>query len=203
MTNAILPEAASAHVEELSDPYLLWFWNSNVRSTAIVAELDGQGRRRRTRRYARIVRWLLQARARTALGQHAGERARARGAGRLLPALRVDRPRTSARSSRSATAPLAREQFRGASTDTRSTDIPMTKLLAVGTAGHRAAADLHPRRAQGTLFYSARLRYAADRLFQQGLDQGIRIERSYAPYVETGTSLRRRRSRPAISCASR
>ena len=26
----------SAHVEELSDPYLLWFWNSNVRSTAIV-----------------------------------------------------------------------------------------------------------------------------------------------------------------------
>ena len=23
-------------MEELSDPYLLWFWNSNVRSTAIV-----------------------------------------------------------------------------------------------------------------------------------------------------------------------
>ena len=36
MSNAILPEAGSAHVEELSDPYLLWFWNSNVRSTAIV-----------------------------------------------------------------------------------------------------------------------------------------------------------------------
>ena len=36
MTNAVLPEAGSAHVEELSDPYLLWFWNSNVRSTAIV-----------------------------------------------------------------------------------------------------------------------------------------------------------------------
>jgi uncharacterized protein YfaS (alpha-2-macroglobulin family) len=36
MTNAILPEGGSAHVEELSDPYLLWFWNSNVRSTAIV-----------------------------------------------------------------------------------------------------------------------------------------------------------------------
>ena len=30
------PKAGSAHVEELSDPYLLWFWNSNVRSTAIV-----------------------------------------------------------------------------------------------------------------------------------------------------------------------
>src|SRR5918996_1321686 len=36
MTNAILPEAGSAHVEELSDPYLLWYWNSNIRSTAIV-----------------------------------------------------------------------------------------------------------------------------------------------------------------------
>ena len=36
MANAILAEAGSAHVEELSDPYLLWFWNSNVRSTAIV-----------------------------------------------------------------------------------------------------------------------------------------------------------------------
>src|SRR3954464_2150902 len=34
--NAILPEAATAHVEELNDPYLMWFWNSNVRSTAIV-----------------------------------------------------------------------------------------------------------------------------------------------------------------------
>ena len=34
--NAVLPEGGSAHVEELNDPYLLWFWNSNVRSTAIV-----------------------------------------------------------------------------------------------------------------------------------------------------------------------
>ena len=36
MSNAILPEAGASHVEELADPYLLWFWNSNVRSTAIV-----------------------------------------------------------------------------------------------------------------------------------------------------------------------
>ena len=43
------------------------------------------------------------------------------------------------------------------------------------------------RTGAGTLFYSARLRYAVDHLFQQGLDQGIRIERSYAPYVEKGT----------------
>jgi len=36
IANAILPEAAMSHVEEVSDPYLMWFWNSNVRSTAIV-----------------------------------------------------------------------------------------------------------------------------------------------------------------------
>jgi hypothetical protein len=36
----------------------------------------------------------------------------------------------------------------------------------------------------GTLFYTARLRYVVDRLFQDGLDQGFSIERSYAPYVQ-------------------
>src|SRR5207245_11449037 len=34
--NAILPEAGTSHVEELADPYLLHFWNSNVRTTALV-----------------------------------------------------------------------------------------------------------------------------------------------------------------------
>ena len=43
------------------------------------------------------------------------------------------------------------------------------------------------REGAGTLFYATRLRYAADRMFQEGLDQGIHIERSYAPLAETGT----------------
>jgi hypothetical protein len=34
--NAIRAESASAHVDELDDPELLWLWSSNVRSTAIV-----------------------------------------------------------------------------------------------------------------------------------------------------------------------
>ena len=62
MTNAILPEAGSAHVEELSDPYLLWFWNSNVRSTAIVLNTLVRGGRRTTRRSAPLVRWMMAAR---------------------------------------------------------------------------------------------------------------------------------------------
>ena len=52
--NAILPEGGTAHVEELSDPYLLWFWNSNVRTTAIVL---GALRAQRRRRGARAAAW--------------------------------------------------------------------------------------------------------------------------------------------------
>ena len=61
MANAILPEAGSAHVEELSDPYLLWFWNSNVRSTSIVlnslvkADVNDAPVRQ-------MVRWMMAAR---------------------------------------------------------------------------------------------------------------------------------------------
>src|SRR6185503_12009705 len=45
MSNAVLPEAGASHVEELSDPYLLYFWNSNVRSTAIVLNSLARGGR--------------------------------------------------------------------------------------------------------------------------------------------------------------
>src|SRR5205807_4230720 len=58
MANAILPEAGSVHVEELSDPYLLWFWNSNVRSTSIV--LDTLVRAGDSGRdVSSLVRWLM------------------------------------------------------------------------------------------------------------------------------------------------
>ncbi len=61
MMNAILPEAGSAHVNELDDPYLVWFWSSNVRSTAIVleslvtAEVSDAP-------LSQLVRWLMTAR---------------------------------------------------------------------------------------------------------------------------------------------
>jgi uncharacterized protein YfaS (alpha-2-macroglobulin family) len=48
------------------------------------------------------------------------------------------------------------------------------------------------REGAGTLYYTARLRYAVDRLFQEGLDAGIQIARRYEPYVEQG-------SRPAAT----
>jgi hypothetical protein len=67
----------------------------------------------------------------------------------------------------------------------------MNDLLARGEAGSPQALTF-TRKGTGTLFYTARLRFAADQLFQDGLDNGIRIERSYEPYVENGT-------RPAAS----
>ena len=40
------PKAGSAHVEELNDPYLLWFWNSNIRSTSVVLDSPASTRQR-------------------------------------------------------------------------------------------------------------------------------------------------------------
>jgi alpha-2-macroglobulin len=56
--------------------------------------------------------------------------------------------------------------------------------LATMTSEAGARPLTFAREGAGTLFYTARLRYAADQLFQDGLDNGIRIERSYSPYLE-------------------
>jgi hypothetical protein len=61
----------------------------------------------------------------------------------------------------------------------------MAQLL--GGPPQAASALTFTMTGDGTLFYTARLRYAVDALYQEGLDQGIRIERTYAPYVENGT----------------
>jgi uncharacterized protein YfaS (alpha-2-macroglobulin family) len=184
MTNAILTEAGSSHVEELSDPYLLWFWNSNIRSTAIVlnslVRADVKEAPIRT-----IVRWLMAAREDGRWG-NTQENAYA-----MEALVAYYRRYESTVPDFTAVVKLgaddfAREQFKGRSTKAAVKDVPMTKVLAQGAAG-----TAHPltftREGSGTLFYTARLRYAADELFQDGLDNGIRIDRSYEPYVETGT----------------
>jgi hypothetical protein len=81
---------------------------------------------------------------------------------------------------------LKREEFKGRSTKAIGTELPMTKILAQGPAGSTQPLTFS-REGAGTLFYSARLRYVVDQLFLDGLDNGIRIERRYEPYVESGT----------------
>jgi alpha-2-macroglobulin len=184
MTNAILPEAGSAHVEELSDPYLLWYWNSNIRSTAIVlstlvrASVPADQIRP-------IVRWLMAARRHGRWG-NTQENAYA-----MESLVAYYRRYESTIPDFTAAAllgdqPLAREQFKGRTTESSTTQMPMSTVLASATPGSTRPL-VFTRDGAGTLFYTTRLRYAADQLFQQGLDSGFRIERSYAPYVDNGT----------------
>jgi uncharacterized protein YfaS (alpha-2-macroglobulin family) len=182
LQNATLVEAATAHVEELNDPYLLWFWNSNVRSTAIV--LNSLVRAKTTSTgLAQMVRWLMNARNQGRWGNtqenaHALESLVAyyRTFENVVPDFRAV--------VRLGEQELARDEFKGRSTDVTSRDLPMQQLMAqTGKSQPLSFA----REGQGTLFYTARLRYAVDTLFQQGLDAGVQIARRYEPYVEDGT----------------
>ncbi len=62
----------------------------------------------------------------------------------------------------------------------------MLKVLAQSASGTSRPLTF-TREGTGTLFYTARLRYVADALFAEGLDNGFQIARWYTPYVETGT----------------
>ncbi|HET7697353.1 MAG TPA: MG2 domain-containing protein [Vicinamibacterales bacterium] len=182
--NAILPEAATAHVEELNDPYLLWFWNSNVRSTAIALR-SLVGADVPDAPYRGLVNWLLRARKDGRWGNTQENAIALEALVAYYRRFEAAAPDFTA-AVRLGSAALATAQFQGRSAESRATEIPMARLLAGAPAGAEQPLTF-TRTGTGTLFYSARLRYAVDRLFQQGLDQGIRIERSYAPYVEKGT----------------
>jgi uncharacterized protein YfaS (alpha-2-macroglobulin family) len=184
MANAILPEGGSAHVEELSDPYLLWFWNSNVRSTAIV--LNSLVRSSAPDSPIRqMVRWMMAVRKNGRWG-NTQENAHAMEA--LVAYYRKYESEVPDFDAvvKLGTEELAREQFKGRSTESSSKDLLMSEVLTRAKPGASQPLTFS-RQGAGTLFYTARLRYAADQLFQEGLDSGIRIQRSYAPYTESGT----------------
>ena len=81
---------------------------------------------------------------------------------------------------------FAREEFKGRTTTSKTKELPMSKVLAQSASGTSRPLTF-TREGTGTLFYTARLRYVADALFAEGLDNGFQIARSYTPYVETGT----------------
>jgi uncharacterized protein YfaS (alpha-2-macroglobulin family) len=183
LMNAILPEGGSAHVEELTDPYLLWFWNSNVRSTAIAlkslmqaGDADALVRP--------LVRWLLVSRKNGRWG-NTQENALAMEA--LVAYYRkyeaeVPDFRAVVRLGRDE---LARERFEGRSTEAVVRELPMAEL-AVKVPPGASRRLTFTRDGTGTLFYAARLRYARDILHQEGFDAGFALARRYAPYVEAG-----------------
>ena len=207
MNNAILPEAGASHIEELTDPYLLWFWNSNVRSTAIVLNslvrgsqpqaTSVQGAAAQTDvppdAIRALVRWLMQVRKDGRWG-NTQENALAMEAlvnyyRRFEPAAPDFRAVV-----RLGQQELAREEFRGRSTSLETTAVAMEKISGLAPAGATRPLTF-TREGAGTLFYTTRLRYAVDRFFQDGLDAGFNVERRYEPFVEDG-------SRPAVTSYS-
>jgi len=184
LSNAILPEAGSAHVEELADPYLLWFWNSNVRSTSIVLNTLVKTNAPSTS-ITPIVRWMMAARKGGRWG-NTQENAHAMEA--LVNYYRKYETTVPDFSAivKLGTEDIAHEQFRARSAESKSIDVPMSQVTSKGSPGTSQPLTFE-RDGSGTLFYATRLRYAADTLYQQGLDRGFRIERRYEPYVETGS----------------
>jgi alpha-2-macroglobulin len=182
--NAILPEGGGAHVEELSDPYLLWFWNSNIRSTAIVLGTLVRHGNADLAKVRAIVRWLLQVREK---GRWGNTQENAWALGALVDYYRKYESETPdfTAAATLGKAPIASETFKGRSADAATRELPMRELTATLPPGADRPLRFE-KKGTGTLFYSARLRYAVDQLFQEGLDQGLTIERSYAPFVERG-----------------
>ena len=184
MSNAVLPEGGSAHVEELADPYLLWFWNSNVRSTSIVLNTLVKSNAPATS-ITPMVRWMMAVRKG---GRWGNTQENAYAMESLVNYYRKYETTVPNFSAVVTLGPdeIAREQFQSRSTESQSVELSMPQVLAKRGAG--ASQPLAFRReGAGTLFYTTRLRYAADVLYQQGLDSGFRIERKYEPYVETGS----------------
>ncbi|HUJ14908.1 MAG TPA: MG2 domain-containing protein [Thermoanaerobaculia bacterium] len=167
INNAILPEGGSAHVEELADPYVLWFWNSNVRSTAIALDTlvrFGQP-------VTPMVRWLMQARRKGRWG-NTQENAWAMEA--LIDYYRkyeTEAPDFAATVTL-AEKPIVHDEFRGRSTEAKGHDVPMWGL----TSGPLT----FTREGTGTLFYATRLQYALTGIYHEPSDKGFTIERTYS-----------------------
>lgn len=170
ITNAILPEGGTAHVEELADPYLLWFWNSNVRSTAIaLGTLVRQGNDEELVR--RMVRWMMQVRKN---GRWGNTQENAWAMESLVDYYRRYESETPDFTAVTTigTETLARETFRGRSTEAKAKDVPIAQVPS-GTV-------TFDKQGTGILFYLMRLRYAPLGIMHDALDQGFHVERHYS-----------------------
>ncbi len=176
ITNAILPEAGSAHVEELADPYLLYFWNSNVRSTAIaLGTLTRHGENEPL--VKQMVRWMMKVRRQ---GRWGSTQENVWAMESLVDYYRKYESETPDFTAvvKLGNDAIANDAFHGRSTEAKSHDIAMPQLQ------QRAGADTpvtFDRQGTGTLFYLMRLRYTPAGLVHDALDHGFTVERKYTP----------------------
>jgi uncharacterized protein YfaS (alpha-2-macroglobulin family) len=177
MNNAMLPEAGSIHVEELADPYLLYFWNSNIRSTAIALNTLVAASESQTT-ITGMVRWLIASRKNGRWGNTQENAIAMQALVNYYRKYESETPNFTA-SIKLGTQDLLRETFKGRSTTTTARDVPMAQLARMPAS---TTTELTVRReGQGTAFYSARLTYAPDADAMQARDNGFRIQRQYAP----------------------
>jgi len=187
IANAILPEAGSVHVEELSDPYLLWFWNSNIRSTSVVLNTlvtatstgpagasapDING----------MVRWLMSVRKNGRWGNTQENAWAMQALVNYYRKYESQVPDFTA-SVKLGTEELVRQTFKGRSTTATIKDVPMAQLSSSTAAG--STRDLTVRReGEGTLFYAARLTYAPDVATLAARDEGFHVQRQYTAVTD-------------------
>ncbi|HSP32978.1 MAG TPA: MG2 domain-containing protein [Thermoanaerobaculia bacterium] len=176
MLNAVLPEGGQAHVGELADPYLLWFWNSNVRSTAIVMQsLVRQNRDEEI--VKRMVRWLMVVRKKGRWGNTQENAWAMEALVDYYTKYESEVPNFATTAAIGAQT-IARGEFRGRSTEAKTTDMPMREVLSLGAAGTQLPIVFN-REGTGTLFYLLRLRYASTDMKLQPLDAGFALDRTY------------------------
>jgi uncharacterized protein YfaS (alpha-2-macroglobulin family) len=171
--NAILPEAGTSHVEELADPYLLYFWNSNIRSTALVLNTMVQASAS-SADVIGMARWLVGARRNGRWG-NTQENALAMKAlidyYKKYESVTPDFTATVALGAKE----LIRETFKGRTTTSVVKEVPMAQLPQIASS----AIAVH-REGAGTAFYNARLTYAPDAAVLTSRDNGFRVQRHYA-----------------------
>jgi len=175
--NSILPEGGTAHVNELSDPYLLWLWSSNVRSTAIALGTMVRGGQDEEMS-KRMVRWLMQVRKN---GRWNDTQENAWAMAALVDFYKKYEAEVPdfVGSVTLGTETLTRETFQGRSTEAKTQQFTMQQLLAKAPAGQELPM-VFTRDGAGTLYYMLRLRYAANVTHHQPLDAGFHLERAYS-----------------------
>jgi hypothetical protein len=158
---------------------LLYFWNSNVRTTALVLSTKVRASASPTDVIG-MARWLVGARKNGRWG-NTQENALAMKAlvdyYRKYESVTPDFTATVALGAKE----LVRETFKGRTTTSVAKDVPMAQLSQV------AAADIAVHReGAGTAFYNARLTYAPEAATLTARDNGFHIERNYAVMRDSG-----------------
>ncbi len=175
ITNGILPEGGSAHVEELTDPYLLYYWSSNVRSTAIaIGALTRHGESEQM--VKQMVRWMMQQRRE---GRWGNTQENVWAMESLVDYYRKyesEVPDFTAVVKLGNDA-IANDAFKGRSALAKSHDLPMMQLQP--RAGVETPVTFN-RQGTGTLFYLMRLHYAPTGLMHDAMDKGFNVKRTYS-----------------------